>query len=240
MADIQGKLSRVRDAANDIADSAAERLKDGSSRARESAGSLIQSSRDRASEATNKAAAVYGDAKDKSQRVAVRANEIVQEHPIAATAAAVAAGAVIAWVFPKSRKLIKSLPGVASVIGTRAVEAAISARAAAEDGADVAKTRAGDVLSAARDKASTLSNRAHESDLKAKASHLAEDAIALIAEKASGAFSIARDGANSAKDSALNSDLTTKASNFADEAITLVAEKAAAFSDALKSRLPKK
>lgn len=235
MADIQAKFNRVRDAANDIAETATEKLKDGTARAREGAGGLIQSSRDKAGEATDRAVAVYGEARDRTQRVATRANEIVQEHPIAATAAAVAAGAVIAWMFPKSRKLMKTLPGIASAVGTRAIEAAMAARAAAEDGADVAKVKAGDAIAAARDGTSSI----RKADLTSKASHLAESAITLVTEKASNALSAARSGATSAKDSALGSDFTAKASHLADEAIGLVAEKAAAFSDALKNRLPK-
>jgi len=58
---------------------------DSTGKARESAGELIQTGKDKASEA-------YGDARDRGQRVAARANEIIQEHPVAAVAGAVAAG----------------------------------------------------------------------------------------------------------------------------------------------------
>ncbi|MDX3899439.1 MAG: hypothetical protein QHC40_02835 [Sphingobium sp.] len=216
MADIQAQLNRVRDAANDFAGSAGGKLKDGTSRARESASDLMQTGRDKASEAKEKASAAYSDARDRSQRVAARANEIVQDHPIAATAAAVAAGAVVAWMFPKSRRLMKQLPGVATAIGSRAVEAAIAARAAAAEGADVAKAKASGALATARDGA-----------------HAAKSA-------ALDGAAAARDGAVSAKDNVLKSDVAAKASGLADEVIALVAEKASALGDALKTRLPRK
>lgn len=173
MADIQEQLTRVRDAANDIAGSAADRIKDGT----ESATGLILTGRDKASEA-------YADVKDKSQRAATRANEIIQEHPIAAAAAAVAAGAVIAYLFPKSRSAMRALPGVASAIGTRAMEAALAARNLAEQGAETVKARAGDAIDAARDGAIAAKDQAASSDIATMASRLADDALALVVQKA--------------------------------------------------------
>ena len=72
MADIRAQLTRVRDAANDVAISTTDRIKDGTEKARESASDLIQTSREKASDA-------YGDVRDRTQRAATRANEIVQE-----------------------------------------------------------------------------------------------------------------------------------------------------------------
>lgn len=66
MADIRAQLSRVREAANDVAASATDKIKDGTGKAREGAGELIQTSRDKASEA-------YGDARDRTQKIATRA-----------------------------------------------------------------------------------------------------------------------------------------------------------------------
>src|SRR3546814_71608 len=88
MADIRTQLTRAREAANDIAGTASGKFRGTADRARESAGDLIQTGREKAGDA-------YADARDRSQRIAARANEIVQEHPIAAVAGAVAAGAVI-------------------------------------------------------------------------------------------------------------------------------------------------
>ena len=129
MADIRAQLTRVREAANDAAGSATDMIKDSTGKARESAGELIQTGKDKASEA-------YGDARDRGQRVAARANEIIQEHPVAAVAGAVAAGAVIAWMFPKSRKVMKALPGLAATAGARVLEAAATARTAASENSE--------------------------------------------------------------------------------------------------------
>ena len=165
MADIRAQLSRVREAANDVAASATDKIKDGTGKAREGAGELIQTSRDKASEA-------YGDARDRTQKIATRANQIVQEHPVVAVAGAVAAGALVAWMFPKSRAAMKALPGIASAAGARVVEAALAARSAATDGAESIKQSASD-----------LAATAASSDLPGKATHITEDVVALVNAK---------------------------------------------------------
>ncbi|MAN11795.1 MAG: hypothetical protein CMN63_05135, partial [Sphingobium sp.] len=124
MADIRAQISRAREAANDAATNASDRIRETSGKARDSAGELINSSREKAGDA-------YADARDRTQRVATRANQIVQDHPVMAVAGAVAAGALVAWMFPKSRRAMKALPGLATTLGARAVEAAAAARSAA-------------------------------------------------------------------------------------------------------------
>lgn len=187
MADIRAQLTRVREAANDVAGSATDKIKDGTGKARESAGDLIQSSRDKANEA-------YSDARDRTQRVAARANEIVQEHPVAAVAGAVAAGALIAWMFPKSRAALKALPGLATTAGARALEAVIAARAAAAEGAETIKAGAEDALHVARDTASSAAASARDAaasardtalsaDLGGKASKLTDEVLAIVSSK---------------------------------------------------------
>ncbi len=183
MADIRAQLSRVRDAAI----SATDRIKDGTGKARESAGDLIQSSKEKASEA-------YGDARDRTQRVAARANEIVQEHPVAAVAGAVAAGAIIAWMFPKSRRAMKALPGLAMTAGTRVAEAAIAARAAAaqaaaqgvdtvKHGAETVKESAASAINSASEAAAEARETVASAEIPARASKLADDVSALVANK---------------------------------------------------------
>lgn len=176
MADIRAQLTRVREAANDAATTATDRIKDTGEKARESAGELIQTSRDKASEA-------YGEARDKTQRVATRANEIVQEHPIVAVAGAVAVGAVVAWMFPKSRAAMKALPGLAVTAGSRFMEAAVAARAAAAEGAETVKQGATHALHAAGDVASDARDSVASADLPARASKLADEVTALVAAK---------------------------------------------------------
>lgn len=176
MADIRAQLTRVRDAANDVAISTTDRIKDGTEKARESATDLIQTGREKASDA-------YGDVRDRTQRVATRANEIVQEHPIAAVAGAVAVGAVVAWMFPKSRRVMKALPSLASTAGAKLVEAAIAARAVAADGAETVKSGASNALNAAGDAAGSAKDSVASAHLPEKASKIADEVTTLVAAK---------------------------------------------------------
>ncbi|WP_313808688.1 hypothetical protein [Sphingobium sp.] len=187
MADIRAQITRAREAANDITETASGKFRDTTDRALDSAGDLIQTGRDRAADARDKASAAYADARDRGQRVAARANEIVQEHPIAAVAGAVAAGAVIAWMFPKSRKAMQALPGLASSAGAKVLEAALTARTAAAEGAESLKSSAGDVLHAAsegtRDAAVSAREAVVSADLPGKTSRLADSLVALVAAR---------------------------------------------------------
>ncbi len=180
MSDIRTQLNRAREAANDIAGTASGRIRETTEKAREGAGDLLQTSRDKAGD-------VYAGARDRTQRAATRANEIIQEHPIAAVAGAVAAGAVIAWMFPKSRAVIKAIPALATTAGSRMVEAAMAARAAATEGAQTIRESAGTALDAARENAgdavSAARDTAASADLGGKASRLAEDVTSLIADR---------------------------------------------------------
>lgn len=177
MADIQEQLSRVRAAANDMAGSASDRIKGGAGKVREGAGDLIQTGKDKAGEALT-------DARDRTSRVATRANEIVTEHPVAAVAGAVAAGALIAWMFPRSRKAMRALPGVATAFGARAVNAALAARALAGDSAEVVARKTGEAVEVAKDSASGARDSIGRTDIAALASRLADQAATLVAEKA--------------------------------------------------------
>jgi ElaB/YqjD/DUF883 family membrane-anchored ribosome-binding protein len=180
MADIHAQITRVRDAANDIAETASGKFRDTTGKARDSAADLIQTSRDRAGDA-------YSDVRDRTQRVAARANEIVQEHPIAAVAGAVAAGAVVAWLSPKSRAAMKALPGLAATAGSRVVEAALAARAAAAEGAETIRSNATDALHHVQESASKTAASARETaasaDITGTASRVADDLVSLVASK---------------------------------------------------------
>lgn len=180
MADIHAQITRVRDAANDIAETATGKFRDTSGKARESAADLIQTGRDRAGDA-------YSDVRDRTQRVAARANEIVQEHPIVAVAGAVAAGAVVAWLFPKSRTAMKALPGLAVTAGNRVVEAALAASAAAAQGAETIRSGATDALHNAQESASKTAASARDAassaDIAGTASRVADDLSSFVASK---------------------------------------------------------
>ncbi|PZU08128.1 MAG: hypothetical protein DI606_15655 [Sphingobium sp.] len=208
MADIRAQVSRVRDAANDAAATTADKIKDGADKAREGAGDLIATGRDKAGEA-------YSDARDRTQRVAARANEIVQQHPIAAIAGAVAVGAVVAWMFPKSRRAMKVVPGFASTASAKIVEAAIAARAAAADQAETVKHSA------------------------TKAFHRASETAGDLAASAKDVAHSARNKALEAKDDVASADLSAKASRFADDVASAVVAKVEALTDTIKARLPK-
>lgn len=180
MADIRAQITRVRDAANDIAGAAGERLKDGGEKARESAGDIIQSGREQASEA-------YSGVRDKTQRAATRANEIMQEHPVAVVAGAIAAGALVAWLFPKSRAAMRSFPALASTAGARVIEAAIAARAAAGEGAATLKAGAAEALQGVKDGAestvASVRDGATSADLTGRASRIADELLAIVSDK---------------------------------------------------------
>ena len=180
MADIHAQITRVRDAANDIAGTATGKFRDSTEKARENAAELIQTGRERAGGA-------YSDVRDRTQRVAARANEIVQEHPVAAVAGAVAAGAVVAWLFPKSRRAIKALPAIAMTAGSRVVEAAMAASAAAAQGAENIKAGATDALHNAQDSAAKTAASARDAaasaDITGTASRMADDLVSLVTGK---------------------------------------------------------
>ena len=180
MADIHAQITRVRDAANDIAGTATGKFRDSTEKARENAAELIQTGRERAGGA-------YSDVRDRTQRVAARANEIVQEHPVAAVAGAVAAGAVVAWLFPKSRRAMKALPAIAMTAGSRVVEAAMAASAAAAQGAENIKAGATDALHHAQDSAAKTAASARDAaasaDITGTASRMADDLVSLVASK---------------------------------------------------------
>ena len=180
MADIHAQITRVRDAANDIAGTATGKFRDSTEKARENAAELIQTGRERAGGA-------YSDVRDRTQRVAARANEIVQEHPVAAVAGAVAAGAVVAWLFPKSRRAMKALPAIAMTAGSRVVEAAMAASAAAAQGAENIKAGATDALHNAQDSAAKTAASARDAaasaDIAGTASRLADDLVSLVTSK---------------------------------------------------------
>lgn len=174
MADIRAQITRVRDAANDIAETASGKFRDTTDKARDGASELMQSGRERA-----------GEVREKTQRAAARANEIVQEHPIAAIAGAVAAGAVIAWMFPKTRTALKALPGLAATAGASVVEAALAARTTAVRSAEAAKSSAGDALHHARDGASNAAASARDAsaEIGGAASRITDDLVSMVTSK---------------------------------------------------------
>jgi hypothetical protein len=79
---------------------------------------------------------------------------------------------------------MRKLPGVATVIGARALEAAATARSYAEQGSEIVKAKAGEALEAAKEGAVGVKDSAAKADLTATVSRFADDALALVVEKA--------------------------------------------------------
>lgn len=177
--DIHEQIGRVREIASETAEAAAERLK-----------SVRDGTAETLARSKEKAAVVYNDARDKSYKAADRANNFVQEHPIAATAAAAAAGAAIALLFPKGRAIARSAPGAFAALGARAGQIASVAVEAlehrAEDaraGATRAATEARTAIGHAGAKASYAADAA--ATLAKDALHAAEKVVGSAVEKAS-------------------------------------------------------
>jgi gas vesicle protein len=112
-------MARVKDLAGETATQAVKTVRKGADIARK------QTTR-----ATKNAAAGIDDAKIKASKAVDTANRLITEHPIAATAAAVAAGAVFAYLFPRSAKTLRAAaPKVYEAIQAKAKDAQDAAKA---------------------------------------------------------------------------------------------------------------
>jgi len=113
--DLNDKLDRARTFATDNVKRAAAGLRDGAERVGE-----------RARAAGSEAGETLGKAREQAGKAAGQANRIITEHPLAAAAAAVAVGAVVAYMFPKSsRKLRTAAPkllGAAAAAGQKVTQ----------------------------------------------------------------------------------------------------------------------
>lgn len=204
--DIHDQLGRIREYADGKAGAAAEKLNS----ARKAAGES------------------YASAKDRTFKVADAANRFIVEHPIAATAAAVAAGALISLLFPKGRAAAKAAPGIAAAAGSRALAAAKSAKDALEksEAADVVRAKAGEATAIARAKAAELTSTAR--------SALAEaDIPATVRSRASEAAEAAREAIERAR-------LPERASRLAESAAHKAGDALIAAGKAVNERLPHK
>lgn len=106
--DIHGKLDHVRTKAG-------EKVK--------RAGASLRNGAERVGERARAASAGTGEnldkVKERARQTAGEANRIVAEHPLAAAAAAVAFGALIAYTFPRgSRRIRSAAPKLLAVAGT--------------------------------------------------------------------------------------------------------------------------
>jgi ElaB/YqjD/DUF883 family membrane-anchored ribosome-binding protein len=158
---VHDSLQRARDAAGNAANRLGE--------ARDAAGPYVEAGRKRAADAYAVSKEVYSDVRDRGYRAADRTNRLIQEHPLAAAAIAVAAGAVVAAMFPKVRRGIG--------IGARAAAPKVipAARTVTETlvaglglGASIARAAAGAAASKAAEHIDTDA-------IKGKAKELARD-----------------------------------------------------------------
>jgi ElaB/YqjD/DUF883 family membrane-anchored ribosome-binding protein len=159
-----------------------DKWKQSSTRVREHIDSAREVAGDYLGTGREKVSAAYADARERTYRVAGRANEIVQEHPLTAAAAAVAAGAVIAALFPKGRAAMAAVPKMVGQLGEKAKDGAEAALHAIED-ADIPaslKANASSALEGVRSAGGTVA------DFAEAAREKAGKTIAAAAETAKG------------------------------------------------------
>ena len=171
-----------------------------------------------------KANAALGDAKDKSYKAVAKANELVQDNPLLATAAAVAAGAALAVLFPRGRALIKAGTAVIAAAGARASEAVGSAGEAISAGAGTAYARAADVAGGVKTAVSDADLPGRAAELTAMASALARDAAHAIGSGAESAKSGLSSGVSKVGATIEDVHLSDKVSEIAGTAVALVKE----------------
>ncbi|WP_070151318.1 hypothetical protein [Sphingobium phenoxybenzoativorans] len=203
--DIHDQLGRIREYADGKAGAAVERLNG----ARKAAGES------------------YATARDQGLKAASAANRFIVEHPIAATAAAVAAGALISLLFPRGRAAAKAAPGIATAVGARALAAAKSAKDALEqsEAAEAVRVRAGEAAAAARAKAAELTSTARTALADA-------DIPATVRSRATEAAEAAREAIERAR-------LPERASRLAESAAHKAGDALIAAGKAVNQRLPK-
>ena len=151
--EIQDQLNRVREFAEERATQAANTVKQGTAGAAR-----------RARKVTKNAAESIEGARAQTGRAIGEANRIVTEHPIAAAAAAVAAGAVAAWLFPRSTRRVKKFaPVVAQAVVGAMRDAARTAKEALPDADDISSATAS--AGRAAEKASDIATKAAKSGM---------------------------------------------------------------------------
>ena len=153
----QPKLERVRELAGDTADQAIKTVRKGAKAARTQ---------------TKRAAEGLDHARLEAGKAVNNANRLITEHPLAATAAAVAVGALFAYAFPRSARTLRSAaPRLLDVVATKAREAQDAAKSAlpiaevaslAEAAADAARKAPGAILDAVKDGAELARETAHD------------------------------------------------------------------------------
>ncbi|MEO8723893.1 MAG: hypothetical protein ABI395_10305 [Sphingobium sp.] len=95
--DIANQIARAREFAEESAVAATKKVRSGARKATKGARA-----------AKENASAGIETARLQAGRAVNTANRLITEHPVAATAAAVAVGVTLAWLFPKSSRKIKS------------------------------------------------------------------------------------------------------------------------------------
>ncbi|MBB6122464.1 hypothetical protein [Sphingobium subterraneum] len=153
----QPKLERVREIAGDTADQAIKTVRKGATAARKQ---------------TQRAAEGLDHARIEAGKAVNNANRLITEHPLAATAAAVAVGALFAYAFPRSaRTLRNAAPRLLDAVATRAREAQDAAKSAlpiaevaslAEAAADAARKAPAAIIEAVKDGADIARETAND------------------------------------------------------------------------------
>lgn len=206
--DIHDKLDRARAIATKNVKRATDGIREGAERVREGAERVGE----RARAAGSGAGETLGKAREQAGRAAGHANRIITEHPLAAAAAAVAVGAMAAYMFPKSsRKLRAAAPkllSAAAVAGqkvtrTLAEQAKSKAQLPVEEAGhhllekfgDAARKAPGNAVDAARSGLETARAFAMEAARKAELEERAGKLLDAASEAASKMASRVRDHA---------------------------------------------
>jgi ElaB/YqjD/DUF883 family membrane-anchored ribosome-binding protein len=217
--DIHQQLGRIRKYADEKAGDTANRLKNKTSQATEH----MELARERAAAAyarsRKSASKTYDSARDTTNRAATAAGRFVADHPLAVTAGAIAAGALISLLFPKGR-------AAASALGVKAFAAAKAAKEAVEESetAEVVRAKAAEATSIAR-------ARAAEALTSARTAIVDADIPATVKARAAEAAEAARDAIERAR-------LPERATKLAGQAATRAGEALVATGKAVSARAP--
>lgn len=180
--DIHDQFDRARAYAEQKAEDAARLAREGASKVREQLGTAKDSAAEAYGRSRRRAEDLYGEARDRAQTATKTTRDFVVEHPLAATAAAAAAGALVALLFPKGRAAMKALPKLAGTLGAEALAAVDRAKEAVEESGII--DRAGEAAETAKATASHAAEVAR--DAASQAAEAARDATRDIIRRATG------------------------------------------------------
>lgn len=135
----------------------------GVKQARKTASGVLNATTDVIAATKEKGEAVIDDTREKTYRAAAETNRLFQEHPIAAVAAAAAAGAVLSIFLPRV-----AIAAKAGQVAGRALKAAIASEAAQAVVAGLRDSQRNAVRSAASNAVTAVTERIRAKQAKVK------------------------------------------------------------------------